>query len=143
MKKWILNFIPCLGLLAALCCGSGCSDTINSVENARQVGVKNMVDDKRVITDTALNDKVNVIGINNSFTPAGFMRIRVDVLNRRSSTQHFRHLVEWFDANGMPVTTASGNWLQAEILGKQTLSLTAIAPNPSCQDFRIQMIDAE
>lgn len=128
--------------LTGIACLSGCSSTVNTVEPAQPMGLRQMVDDKRVITDTALNDKVNVYGINTTTTPGGFLCLRVDVVNRRSSVQHFNYKIEWFDVNGMPVTTAGGGWLEGEILGRETKSITAVAPSPNCKDFRIQFIES-
>ncbi len=140
MKIPFSKEILCLGLLAGVSSWSGCT-TVNTVEPAQPAGARQMIDDKRVITDTTLNSKVNVLGVNTATTEGGLMRIQVELLNRRSSVQYFNYRVEWFDLNGMLVETAGGGWLQREILGRQTLTITAIAPSPRCKDFRIQLVE--
>jgi len=142
MKTRLSTSILCLGLAAGSSLWSGCT-TVNTVEPAQPVGTRQMINDKRVITDTSLNSKVNVLGVNTATTESGLMRIQVELLNRRSSVQYFNYKIEWFDLNGMLVETAGGGWLQREIMGKQTLTITAIAPNANCKDFRLQMIEPQ
>ncbi len=141
MKTRLSNTLLILGLVPTWAGLSGCT-TVNTVEPAQAAGARQMISDKRVVTDATLNAKVDVVGINTDTTPGGLMRIRIDVLNRRNSVQHFNYRVEWFDMNAMPVETAGGGWQQREIIGKQTMSLVATAPNPNCKDFRIQLVES-
>ena len=140
MKTHHPSSILCLGLAVGSSLWSGCT-TVNTVEPAQTAGTRQMINDKRVITDTSLNSKVNVLGVNTVTTEGGLMRIQVELLNRRSSVQYFNYKVEWFDLNGMLVDTAGGGWLQREIMGKQTLTITAIAPKANCKDFRLQLVE--
>lgn len=130
-----------LSLATAIFVGlTGCT-TVNTIEPAQQAGVRQMVNDKRVITDPSLNSKVNVVGLNVAATPDGLMRLQVEVVNRRSSVQDFFYQVEWFDMNGMLTDTTSGGWKTRQILGKETMTLTAVAPNANCKDFRVKFIE--
>lgn len=47
---------------------TGCASTVNTVERAAPVGQRQMVNDKRVITDAGLNRAVRIVGVNE--TPA-------------------------------------------------------------------------
>ena len=115
---------------------------MNTVENAQKEGQRNMVSDQRVITDSALNRHVNIVGINTATTPGGLLRVQVELLNRTSSLQHFNYKFEWFDANGMQVNTIISATIPDRIEGKESKMIASIAPSPSCRDFRLKLIDA-
>lgn len=139
MKKSLLLQAVCgVGLLAGLC---SCGTTMNTVEPAQAVGRRQMVDDKRFLTDAGLDRKVRIIGLNVANTPAGLLKVNVEVENLRRSVQPFNYRVEWFDQDGMPVETATGAWIHREILGRETLNLTAVGPSPNARDFRIKFIE--
>ena len=119
---------------------AGCHDTMNSVENAQKEGQRNMVSDSRVISDTGLNRKVNVVGINTAMTPGGFLKVQVELLNRTSSFQHFNYHFEWFDQNGMQVAGSSTAVIPEELAGKENKYISAVAPLQSAKDFRLKLI---
>jgi len=119
---------------------TACS-TVNTIEPAQPVAQRQMLSDKRVITDTGLYGRVRPIGINVATVSTGFLKIQLEVQNLSSSAQAFAYRVEWFDANGMIVETSLSVWIDRRIQGGETLSLTALAPNVTAKDFRIKMIE--
>jgi uncharacterized protein YcfL len=131
----ILVWLAALALV-----GVGCT-SVNTVANAEPQGQRQMIKDSRVITDRGLNRTARVVGINTTTTPSGIMRIQVEVLNLRRSAQTFFYNLEWFDLNGMQVTTAGGGWTEHQIMGKETATLQATAPSPACKDFRMKLIE--
>ena len=130
-----------LALLACVTLVSGCSTTVNTVENADKAGVREMVSDKRVISDRTLEKRVIVVGINQSQTPAGFMRIQLEMYNCKRSIQTFFYTVEWFGADGMRIETATGGWTEQQILARESLFLTFTAPTPLAKDFVVKMVE--
>jgi len=119
---------------------TACS-TVNTIEPAQPVAQRQMLSDKRVITDTGLYGRVRPIGINVATVSTGFLKIQLEVQNLSSSAQAFAYRVEWFDANGMIVETPLSIWIDRRIQGGETLSITALAPNVTAKDFRIKMIE--
>ena len=99
---------------------AGCHDTMNSVENAQKEGQRNMVSDSRVVSDTGLNRKVGVVGINTAMTPGGFLKVQVELLNQTSSMRNFNYHFEWFDQNGMQVSGSSTAVIPDEIDPKES-----------------------
>ena len=138
MKKRTL--LP-LGFAAGLIVLSGCT-TVNTVENAQKEGQRNMVADARAITDSSLNRKVSIVGVNTSMTPGGLLKVQVELQNRTRSLQRFLYHFEWFDANGMQVNNIISASLPEQIEGKESKFIYSIAPNPSCKDFRVKFIEA-
>lgn len=137
MKKTIFllaGFMTCMTML------SSCT-TVNTVERESPAGTKQMIADKRVITDSTLNKKVSIIGLNEGATPGGFLQVQIEVLNRKNSMQDFSYRFEWFDMNGMLVDTPTSVWIPRQIEGQETLTITAVAPTTTAKDFRVKFIE--
>lgn len=141
MKKQIFLPVIATGLVAGLLVLSGCKTTVNSVENAQKSSQREMVTDTRVITDGSLNKKVSIVGINQSMTPGGFLKVQVELLNRTRSYQNFNYRFEWFDASGMQMTSLSTAVIPSSIEGKESKFISAMAPTPACKDFRLKLAE--
>jgi len=128
-------------LLACAVLVSGCRTTVNTVENADKAGVRAMVSDKRVVSDRTLENRIALVGINQAQTPAGFLRIQLELYNLKRTVQSFFYTVEWFDAEGMRVETATGGWMEQQIMARESLFLTFTAPNPRAKDFVVKMVE--
>jgi uncharacterized protein YcfL len=120
----------------------GCT-TVNTVENAQKEGQKTMISDQRVITDASLARKVAIVGINSAMTSGGLLKIQVEVENHTQSLQRFLYRFEWFDANGMQVSTILSASIPEQIEGGESKFVSSIAPYPNCRDFRIKFIEAD
>ena len=129
-------------LLASVLLTGGCKTTMNTVENAQPTAKKEMVADKRVITDSSLSSKVYVVGVNEAKTPGGLIQIQLEVVNQTSSRQRFTYHVQWFDAAGMQLSSTTGAILPCVIEGRETRYLSAVAPHPACKDFRVQFLES-
>lgn len=121
---------------------TGCRSTsVNTVEPASQVGQKQMISDKRVLTDQTLNNIVRIVGLNTATGPEGFLKVQVQVENRTRKARSFTYQVEWYDENGMiiesPVNVARPRTIEA----REVVSITAIAPTPRAKDFQIKFLE--
>ena len=135
-KKFILA--ACLALPALL--WPGCT-TVNTVEPAQPVARRQMLPDKRVITDSSLNRHVEILGVNTATGPEGFLKIQVELRNKTRSEHNFTYRVEWFDENGMIVASPTAAAIPRTIEGKETLAITATAPTDRAKDFRIKFLE--
>ncbi len=115
--------------------------TVNTVERDTPVGAKQMVADKRVITDDTLIRKVSIVGINENTTSGGFLQVQIEVINRKNSMQDFSYRFEWFDMNGIVVNTPTSVWIPKQIEGQEILTITAVAPTPTAKDFRVKFME--
>ena len=139
IKKTIQSTVF-VGFLAAASSLTSCT-TVNTVERDTPVGTKQMVADKRVITDDTLIRKVSIVGVNESTTSGGFLQVQIEVLNQKNSMQDFSYRFEWFDMNGVLVNTPTSVWIPRQIEGQETLTLTAVAPTPTAKDFRVKFME--
>jgi uncharacterized protein YcfL len=118
---------------------TGCS-TVNTVAPAQTVNQPQMMPDKRVITDSSLNRHVRIIGVNSTDTPAGFLKIQIQVQNVTSSLQSFTYRIEWFDQTGMVITLPTDTAISHSLEGKETFEIVAIAPTTTAKDFRVKFL---
>ena len=119
---------------------SSCT-TVNTVERETPIGTKQVIADKRVITDLTLNKKVSIAGVNEGMTQGGFLQVQIEVLNQKNSMQTFSYHFEWFDMNGMLVDTPTSVWIPRQIEGQETLTITAVAPTTTAKDFRVKFME--
>ena len=125
-------------ILAAM---TGCRSAVNTVENDDKTGVTNIIEDKRVITDGTLERRVTVSAINERKAPNGFKQIQIQLTNRKNTIQTIFYTVEWFDADGMKVTTASGGWTQQQFMARESLYIVLTAPTINANDFIIKLME--
>lgn len=135
-------------LLAGAACGTallltGCANTMNTIEPAGTVAQRQMLTDKRLITDTGLHRRVQPVGINTATGPGGFLKVQVEVQNTTGSRHSFNYRVEWFDENGMIINSPMAVATPRTIEGGETLAITATAPTDRAKDFRIKFIEAK
>jgi uncharacterized protein YcfL len=130
-----------LCLAAAALAAAGCHTSVNTVEPAQASSQRQMISDKRVVTDTGLNNKVRVVGLNTYTGPGGFLKLQIEVQNLTNKRQDYTYRIEWFDENAMllnlPTTTATPDSLE----GKESKSLVVLAPTARAKDFRIKFLE--
>lgn len=140
MVKKTIQSTLFVGILAGVSVLTSCT-TVNTVERETPVGTKQMVADKRVITDDTLKRKVSIVGVNESTTSGGFLQVQIEVLNQKNSVQDFSYRFEWFDMNGILVNTPTSVWIPKQIEGQEILAITAVAPTPTAKDFRVKFME--
>jgi len=119
---------------------AGCKTSVSSVENAQKTGQRQMVSDQRAITDKRLYNRVSIVGVNTATTPGGFLKVQVELLNTTRSPQQFSYRFEWFDADGMQITSLTTAEFPDQIQGGEDKFISSVAPTPACRDFRVKFI---
>ena len=132
-------FLPLAGVIILAL--TGCRTSTNSIENAQKTGQRQMISDSRVITDHSLAKKVSFVGVNESTTPGGFLKVQIEVFNRKHSLQRFSYQFEWFDANGMQINNIVSPTVPDQIEGGESKFISALAPTTACKDFRVKFIE--
>ncbi|MCU0770659.1 MAG: YcfL family protein [Verrucomicrobia bacterium] len=127
---------------AILLAAAGCRSTaVNTVEPASPTAPREMISDKRVLTDQTLNNIVRIVGLNAAMGDEGFLKVQVEVENRTRRARSFTYQVEWFDEHGMiidsPIRVARPRTIEA----REVLLITATAPTPRAKDFRIKFLE--
>jgi uncharacterized protein YcfL len=140
--QFFLKYGGSAAMLAVIVALTGCSTTVNTVENSDKTGQRNMISDHRVITDYSFNHRVFVVGANTVMTPSGLLKVQVELQNHTDSPQMFNYRFQWFDANGMQVNNVTSAVIPDQIMGREDKFISGVAPSTNCRDFRVQFIGA-
>ena len=132
-------FLPLAGV--ALLAVAGCRTSMNTIENAQKEGQRQMISDSRVVTDGSLARKVSLVGVNQSMTPGGLLKVQIELLNRTHSLKRFSYQFEWFDANGMLIENVASPTVPDQIEGGESKFISSVAPAPNCKDFRVKFLE--
>jgi len=144
MNRSTLDFFTARfwGLMVLYVFVLGCN-TVNTVAPSEPFANKQMISDKRVLPDPILGSRAQILGVNETVTPGGFAKVQVEIRNATSRPKHFEYLFEWFDIDGNLVQSSSKVYQVREILGKETIFLTSIAPTQNAKDFRLKLTRAK
>lgn len=137
MNKITGTFLfPLLGLLIA-----GCHDdkSVNTAQRADPLSNPTPIADKRIVYDQQLADIAAVTGIRQATVSGDILKIQVDVTNLKTKSTSFNYKFEWYDPQGMQIDTPLSNWNWQPIEGRETVTLTGIAPTPTAKDFKLKL----
>ncbi len=126
-----------VALLGAVLAAAGCK-TVNTTERANPVGTPNYVQDKRIITDSDVAKIANIVSVQET-TRGDLLQVQVNIENTRSITQSFNYQFEWFDLQGMQVSTPTSMWSSITLEGKEQRAIQGMAPTPRAKDFRLKL----
>lgn len=127
-------------LVATALIAVGCQ-TVNSTERAEPTGQRDLVAEKRVITDASLNRKVKIVTVNQSVGAGGLLAVQIELANTTRSLQSFSYKFEWFDDQGMMVAGAASVFIPKQVEGKESIFVSGTAPNERARDFRLKLIE--
>lgn len=139
MKIQLLPLTLCAAVIGLA--GTGCRTTVNSTETAQPAHQRNMVAEKRVITDSSLARKVQILGVNATEGPGGFLKVQAELQNTTRSLQRFSYKWEWFDLSGNLVEGPAAVAVTRQIEGRETMFISGIAPSPAAKDFRLKLYE--
>ena len=132
MKTHLLLLCAAGALLA------GCT-TVDTVERAEPVGQPAIIADKRVSTDPSLARKVTVVRVIEDVASGDHSKVQVTLQSNRNRSMTINYVFEWFDLNGMRIETAGGGWRSLRFMGRETKTITSIAPSPRAVDFTLKL----
>jgi len=129
-----------IGIILTLLVVLPACNTVNMSERENAQGLKESVQDRRVITDLGLNAAARIVGVNEGRTPGGLLHIQVELLNTTPQVQNVCYKYEWLDSTGMLVTPVIDGWTDIQILGRESRLISGIAPQPEVVDFRFKVL---
>jgi len=118
---------------------TGCSTTVNTVERAERVGIPNAIEDRRVVTDESLGGKVSIIQVNEGVVSGNIPKIQVLLRNNKDRRLNVNYVFEWYDMDGMRVTSATESWQTLRLMGQEEQAVSAVAPSPRAVDFVLKL----
>lgn len=130
-----------LALVSAFALGA-CSASVNTVEKAVPAAEKSLENDRRIVTDAGTRNMASLIEIRTAKTPAGVLKIQLELMNRTRDVGRLAYCVEWFDGAGMKIGVPAA-WIPLAIAPAKIESVVAVAPNSDAADFRISLKRSE
>ncbi|HCG25493.1 MAG TPA: hypothetical protein DE060_05230 [Lentisphaeria bacterium] len=135
------------GMMLALC---ACQDSVNTLENTDKTAQREYVNSQYFSTDSYCRDRITILAINKATTDSGLMKLQVQIRSNRygfwselwsdimgANPYHISYKVDWLDAKGMKVNTASSVWLPEILMPGEVKYIQSVAPNANCKDFFI------
>lgn len=126
----------------------GCQDTINTVENRDLAMTPDNIDTKNFITDSFCRDRLSLVSCRKAMTAGDVMMAQAAIRSERygfwsemwtsvsnDNPYHILYRFEWFDDNGMKVSTTGDAWHEEIFMPGETKYLQGVAPNSRCKDF--------
>ena len=132
MRNIVLTFA-----LASLLCAC---DTVNMVEPANPASQREMLSDKRIITDSSLDDIAYVAGVNTARNSAGLLKVQAELVNKTTAYRNINYKFEWIDKSGMQVSAPTSTWISLPIEGGESRFVSAVAPNKNVVEFRLKLM---
>ena len=131
-----LCIFSAVGLLFSAC------DTVNTVMPAQSGATPHMVADKRIITNSSLNDIAYVAAVRDGTASGNLKRIEVDLHNTTSAVKNVDYKFEWFDAQGLAITTPAAQTQTISIEGGDTRAIGDTATTPNAVDWKLTLLES-
>ena len=129
-------------VLCALVCAS-CERTpmVNTIGNADSTENIKRVNDVRFEMDPTFSQILACMEIRESKTNDGYKRVQVFLKNFSTAVASCNYRFNWFDENGVQVESADQEmWKPLNVHPGDDTTLTSIAPNRKCEDFKLRVI---
>jgi len=137
MKKFFTLFSGIMLLVV------GCEHRpmVNTVSNAAQSAKIQRIIDQRVVTDKTLDETLCLAEVRESKTNDGFKRIQVFLKNYNKASFPFSYRFNWYDVNGVEVESSDDEmWKTCHAVPGDDVTLTSVAPERNCGDFKLRII---
>ena len=137
----LFNLLALALLLTTLIgCAEKYTPSVNTISNANPVAQIKRVVDKRVDTDQVLSQALQLLEIRKSNTNDGYRRIQVFLKNCTGDTYTVMYCFNWYDENGAEVENPDNEmWVRKIIIAGDDVTLTSIAPEQNCKDFKLRL----
>jgi len=120
---------------------AGCRTSTNTVDPAAPVGTPSPEAMKHTITDPSLSDEIVPVFYSKGRNDAGFTVVQLQVQNQTRSVARVNYRVQWFDTNGLLVTTTPvSTALAIEAGSVETIRVDA--PTANAVDAKIRFIES-
>lgn len=131
-----LNAVMLAGILAL---AAGCR-TPSTVDNKQPPGTPQVVEDDRVVPDTMLARKIQLVQVKEVRTAAGLLQIQAELFNKSNRSEDVNYRFEWVDQDGLIIDTILSRWSRLTLTVGESVMVRALAPTPNAVDFRLKLV---
>ena len=137
-----MKFYTLITFICGLIIISGCAKeevytpSVNTISNANTSAQIKRVADRRVDTD----QRLCLTEIRESQTNDGYKRIQIFLKNLSGKTYSVAYRFNWYDDNGVEVENPDNEmWVRKMIAAGDDITLTSLAPEKNCKDFKLRV----
>ncbi len=91
-----------------------------------------------MINNSKLAKGIQVVDLRQTFA-GDILQAQVSVVSKSSRTQNFQYKFQWYNAQGIEVEADRFPWTPVVLSGMDSKSLSAVAPNPTVREFRVNI----
>ena len=91
-----------------------------------------------IIDNSKLARGLQIVDLKSEFV-GDLLKAQVTLVSKYSKTLDFQYKFVWFDAKGMEINPGSLPWIPLIMLGNESKTIQAVAPNPSAREFKINI----
>lgn len=143
MTKLASSTLAFLTCTAAVVSGCNNTNTTQSGFGRGQAGFGSNVPYERIVLNSWLNYKANVVGVREGTVSDNIKKVAVDIYSDQANMQRFSYRFEWFDGVGMPTVDPTSALTSVTIQPKETITLTSVAPSPAATQWRLTFVDQQ
>ena len=103
------------------------------------VGCASHPPDRRIMVDKDVTDRIAVVSVNTTTVGSDMLKVQVELLNKTEKLQRFVYQFEWYDRDGMQLSTLS-SLMPDEVDPGQSKFISGVAPTPSVTEFRLRLM---
>ncbi|MFP5383941.1 MAG: YcfL family protein [Gammaproteobacteria bacterium] len=90
----------------------------------------------QVVTSGNTDDRIEVINVV-AGKAGDLVKASVEMKNKSRFAYTFEYRFKWYDGSGMEISPDSTAWIPLSMMGNETKSLQALAPNPTAETFKL------
>ncbi|MFA5206708.1 MAG: YcfL family protein [Lentisphaeria bacterium] len=91
-----------------------------------------------LINNSKLAAGIQVVDIRPAFAN-DLLQAQVTVVSKTSRTQKFQYKFQWYNAQGLEVEMDRSPWTPVTLVGNESKTIGATAPNPGVREFRVNI----
>ena len=129
-----------LGLAAVAALAAGCAAPKTSGYTVGQEpDAEGVMQDVLQVDDAKIAKYFVVSDIRTGQTKNGLMKVNLRLTSRHNKTVVAQSKLAWFDADGVEVEPDTDAWRPLTLNGKETRTLSGVAPNASAVAFKLRV----
>lgn len=93
---------------------------------------------KVIFNNSGLAGDIEIVEVKSAMA-GDIMRAQATLRSKDRDTLPFQYRFDWFDANGLEINSGAGSWKPLLLVGRETKTIQAVAPDPRAREFKLKL----
>ena len=133
-----MNRLSSSVILAATLCMGSCG-TVNTVSTRTKPSDASISTTHKQINDLLTEIFLHAKDVRLAPTPGGPLQAQIDVANDGFHYRNFAYKFQWYDSQGMQISSQMSPWKPASVPAGGSITLSSVAPSSAATDFSLQI----